>query len=272
MESGSNGQATTRQAHLVGIHSCRGGIGKTTLAANLAFLMAKNGARVAIVDGDLQAPSLHHALGLDAHRILHSLSEFVLCQCEIDEVPIDLSRELGLEGAGRLYFLPATAELKATASILFDGYDVARLNKELLRLAAELDLDFVVLDTHLGINRETLLSLAISDTVLVLLRPHDPDRDGCSFLVQIAREVGVPSCQLVPSMIVEGADPVRIGAKLEQELGASVAGALLWYRELAEFGGQSLFALRRPDHPYTAEVERISQRFVPVVEAVRSVP
>src|SRR5436190_4809181 len=84
------------KVHLVGVHSMRGGSGKTTLSSNLGYLAARAGARVAIVDVDLQAPALHVVLGVGTKRILHSVSEFVKERCELGEVPIDLTHELGL--------------------------------------------------------------------------------------------------------------------------------------------------------------------------------
>jgi MinD-like ATPase involved in chromosome partitioning or flagellar assembly len=287
-------QPAARKVHVVGVHSCRGGCGKSTVAANLAYLAARRGARVGIVDGDLQAPALHRLLGVETKRVLHSVSEFVKSQCELSEVPIDLSRELGIEEPGTLFFLPASVDLPTTASILFDGYDVARLNEHMRRLAEELELELLILDTHLGINRESLLSLSTSDTVLVLVRPDGQDRQEASLLVQIATKVGVPSCLVVPSMVLEEAEAARNGKserkakdgksggppeqtieqRMEQELGVPVAGVLPWCRELSELGCQGLFAARHRDHPLTAELERICQRLGPAAEVppVEQVP
>src|ERR1700752_2089330 len=97
MQSEPNGHSVRPRTQLIGIHSYRGGSGKTTLAANLGFLAARAGARVALLDADLQAPALHLALGVESKRVLHSVSEFVKERCELAEVPLDLSRDLGIE-------------------------------------------------------------------------------------------------------------------------------------------------------------------------------
>ena len=263
MDHEANGNATGHvrpKTHLVGIHSYRGGSGKTTLAANLAVLAARAGSRVAVIDGDLQAPALHVALGVEPKRILHSISEFVQKQCEIHEVAIDLSRELGIEEPGRLWFLPSSTDAPVLTAILFDGYDVARLNEALLRLAADLELDFLVLDTHLGINRESLLSLAISDTVLVLLRPFGQDREGAAVIARMARKIGAPACWLVPSLVPGGSDADELGPELEQEIGASVAGVLPWCADFPDHECRGLFTAQDEDHPYKAGIERVFER------------
>jgi MinD-like ATPase involved in chromosome partitioning or flagellar assembly len=251
------------KVHLVGVHSVRGGSGKTTLASNLGYLAARAGARVAIVDADLQAPALHVVLGVGTKRILHSVSEFVKGQCEIGEVPIDLTHELSLDGKGALFFLPASTDLQTVASLLFDGYDVARLNRHLLQLAADLDLDYLILDTHLGFNRETLLSVAICNTVLVLLRPDGQDSLGSVVLVQTARKLGVPSCVLVPNMVGASSSTAELAEKIEKALGAPVGGVLPWCAELFEAGSRSLFTFDHPEHPFSVELERIAQRVAP---------
>ena len=260
MAHASNGHPgpARSKAQFIGIHSYRGGSGKTTFAASLAVLAARAGARVAVLDGDLQAPALHVALGVGPKRILHSLSEFVQGQCEIHEVPIDLSRELGVEEPGRLHFLPSSTDLDVVTSILLEGYDVARLNAELLRLAEHLEVDYLILDTHLGINRESLLSLAICDSVCVLFRPFGQDYEGAAVIARMARKVGAPACWLVPSMVAEkGAD--ELVARLEQEVGAPVAGVLPWCADLSEYAGPSFFT-QRQDHPYITGLERVFER------------
>jgi MinD-like ATPase involved in chromosome partitioning or flagellar assembly len=266
MGSASNGHGPWRErrkVHLVGIHSFRGGSGKTMLAANLAFLAARRGARVAVLDADMQAPALHLVLGVDAKRILHSVSEFVLGRCAIEEVPIDLSHELGLDGQGKLHLLPSSSDMQTITSVLFEGYDVPRLTEHLLRLAEALEVDYLILDTHLGVNRETLLSLAISDTVLVLLRPDGQDHQGAAVLVEIAKKLDVPSCLLVPNMFSERVDAAQVAAGLEEQLGAPVAGVLPWCAELWERTCPGLFAARDEDHPLTAELERVSRQLLP---------
>ena len=48
---------------VITFHSYKGGTGKTTLATNLAALLAKKGNNVCIVDIDVYAPSLHSYFG-----------------------------------------------------------------------------------------------------------------------------------------------------------------------------------------------------------------
>jgi ATP-binding protein involved in chromosome partitioning len=51
-------------AHVIAIGSGKGGVGKSTLAANLAVALAMAGARVGLLDGDIYGPNLPRMLGV----------------------------------------------------------------------------------------------------------------------------------------------------------------------------------------------------------------
>lgn len=53
---------------VIGVVSMLPGEGKSTVAANLAGLLASNGVKTLLIDGDLRNPGLSRALGIDAER------------------------------------------------------------------------------------------------------------------------------------------------------------------------------------------------------------
>jgi ATP-binding protein involved in chromosome partitioning len=55
--------------HVVAVGSGKGGVGKSTVAANLALALSREGARVGLLDADLYGPSQAKMLGLEGERL-----------------------------------------------------------------------------------------------------------------------------------------------------------------------------------------------------------
>lgn len=56
--SGAIPPSLSRVQHIVAVASCKGGVGKSTVAANLAYALAGRGGRVGLLDMDVYGPSL----------------------------------------------------------------------------------------------------------------------------------------------------------------------------------------------------------------------
>jgi septum site-determining protein MinD len=46
-------------ATIVSVHSFRGGTGKSNTTANISGVLASQGKRVGVIDGDIQSPGIH---------------------------------------------------------------------------------------------------------------------------------------------------------------------------------------------------------------------
>ena len=64
-------------------------------------------------------------------------------------------------------------------------------------LIDHLQLDALLIDTHPGLNEETLFALAISTTLAIILRPDQQDYEGTGVAVEVARSLEVPRLVLV---------------------------------------------------------------------------
>lgn len=248
--------------HILSIHSYRGGTGKSNLTANIAFLAAQRGHRVAVLDTDLQSPGVHVVLGLDKDRVTHTLSDYLFGHCELEDAAYDLSRGCGLDTGGALYLLPSSMKVDAIVRIVAEGYDAARLNQHFTRLMRDLSLDWLLLDTHPGLNRETMLSTAISDLLMLVIRPDSQDFHGTAVLLEVAGRLNVPRTHMILNKVPASLDPADVRAKVESAFGHEVLGQLPLAEDLALLGSRELFARRHPHHPITRELERITDRLL----------
>ena len=63
-------------SHIVSVHSYRGGTGKSNVSANLGYLAAHAGRRVAVLDTDLQSPGVHVVFGFKKDRMARFADPF----------------------------------------------------------------------------------------------------------------------------------------------------------------------------------------------------
>ena len=176
---------------IVAVHSYRGGTGKSNISANVSALLAAQGMRVAVIDTDIHSPGIHAIFGMDRGAMKLCLNDFLWGRCEIEQVAYDLGSPLG-KSDGALYLVPSSMNAGEIARILREGYDVGRLNDGLAKLVEALRLDCLLVDTHPGLNEETLVSMAIADMMFLVLRPDRQDFQGSAVTLEVARQLDVP--------------------------------------------------------------------------------
>jgi MinD-like ATPase involved in chromosome partitioning or flagellar assembly len=247
---------------IVSVHSFRGGTGKSNTTANLAALIAASGRRVGVVDTDIASPGIHVIFGLEEDKLVHSLNDYLWGKCGIQETAHDVTANLGADVSGRVFLVPSSIKAREIARVLHEGYDVGLLNDGFGDLMQALDLDVLMIDTHPGLNEETLLSIAISDALIIILRPDQQDYQGTSVTVEVARKLSVPQMMLVVNKVPAAFPTDGIRARVEQTYQAEVAGILPHSDEMMTLASAGLFVTRYPDHPITATLQKIAQRLV----------
>lgn len=245
---------------IISIHSFRGGTGKSNTTASVAALLAQQGHRVGVVDTDIQSPGIHVLFGLSDADTTHSLNDYLWGKCRIEETAHDVSTLLGPESRGRLFLIPSSIKPGEIARVLREGYDAGLLHDGFRQLQSTLALDILMIDTHPGLNEETLLSIAMSDALAIILRPDQQDYQGTGVTVEIARKLEVPNMFLVVNKLPAGYEEDAVRAQIESTYHCPVAGILPHSEELMAFASAGIFALAHPTHALTDIYRQIAFR------------
>ncbi len=146
-----------RRPRVIAVSSGKGGVGKSHVAANLAYCIARAGRRTLLVDADLGMANLDLLLGLNPGR---NLGHVVTGQ-------LDLGATL-MEGPGGMLFLPGASGLARAADL--SEAERNRLMQELLGLEESAEL--IIIDTGAGISRNVIAFASSADEVLVVTTPE----------------------------------------------------------------------------------------------------
>ncbi len=175
-------------ARVIAISSGKGGVGKTSIAANLCLALAERGKRVLAMDADLGLANLDICFGLTPDLSLLDLFDG---DAKIDEVLC--------ECPGGVTLLPGCS----------GRYDLANLtDKERYSLfeaidSVEKDFDVLVLDTGAGIGSNAVSFAAASSEVIVVANPEPTSlADSYAFMKVASQEFGVRRFQIVANMVL----------------------------------------------------------------------
>jgi MinD-like ATPase involved in chromosome partitioning or flagellar assembly len=245
-------------AKIISIHSFRGGTGKSNMTANVATLLAADGQRIGVVDTDIQSPGIHVLFGMSQGTMTRSLNDYLWGRCEIGAAAYDVTSSLDERLAGRVFLIPSSSNPSDIARVMHDGYDVGLLNEGVRSLMRELELDALIIDTHPGLNEETLLSIAICEALAIVMRPDQQDYEGTSVAVSVARKLRVPRMVLVVNNTPTAFDFAEVKERVEKTYECEVVAVLPHSDELMILSSQGIFALRYPDHPVTALYRQVA--------------
>jgi MinD-like ATPase involved in chromosome partitioning or flagellar assembly len=245
---------------IVSIHSYRGGTGKSNFIANLASCVVQQGKRVAVVDTDIQSPGLHVLFGMDGQTTGLTLNDYLYGRCRIEQAAHDVTAKLGsaVTNGGKLYLVPSSIKAGEITRVLREGYEVNLLTDGFRKLMKTLQLDYLFIDTHPGLNEETLLSIIISDILVLILRPDQQDFQGTAVTVEVARKLKLKRLLLVVNKVLPKLDTASLRQQVQTAYEAPVAGILPLSEEMIALGSGGIFSLTYPDHPYSQGVREIA--------------
>ncbi len=171
-------------AHVLAVASGKGGVGKSTVAVNLAIALAQDGARVGLLDADIYGPSAPIMLGLHDQQPLVQ---------DGNMVPLEAH---GIKSISVGYLVPKNQPL------IFRGPVISSMLRQFLHQVVWGELDYLVIDLPPGtgdIQLTLAQSLPMSGSVIVTT-PQDVAMADVYRGIEMFRKLNVPILGLIENM------------------------------------------------------------------------
>lgn len=253
--------------HVMAVASGKGGVGKSTVAVNLALALAKLGKRVGLLDADIYGPSQHIMLGLKDHT-----------------PAMDANRKIApLEKFG-ISLMSFGFFVKAEEAVVWRGPMVGRMVQQFIDDVLWGNLDVLVVDMPPGTGdvQLTLTQLLPLSGAVIVSTPQDVALADAIKGINMFRKVAVPVLGVVENMSFFECPQCHhqahifshAGAKLKsQEMGVPFLGELPLEEQTRACGDQGKpVVVKEPDSPQGKRFLDMAALVLKGLEATRQAP
>ena len=174
------------KARVIAITSGKGGVGKTSIVANLGYAFTKLGQKVLILDADLGLGNLDVLLGLAPK---YNLSHVITGEKAIEDILI--------EGPGQMKILPASSGIQELTHLTRD--QKIQIFTQLDRLIDSVDILFI--DTAAGISANVMDFNAMAQEIVVVVSPEPTSiTDAYALMKVLSLKYSEKVCKLLVNM------------------------------------------------------------------------
>jgi len=238
---------TDRKARVLTITSGKGGVGKTSLATNLAIELALQGQRVIVFDADLSLANIDVLLGL---RPRYNLNHVIHGEKTVEDVLV--------EGPHGIRIIPASSGVQALANLSREQLN--QLTGQFCRL--ERDCDWFLIDTGAGISDNVMAFVHAADEVLIVTTPEPTAYTDAYAMIKIICEQGVDA---------QIGLAINMAQNRSEALNAA-AGIVLISQKFLQVGIRDYgFVLRDPEVPRATRRQEAFTLYNPTCPASRNI-
>jgi len=182
----TNRSGSGPKARVIAITSGKGGVGKTSIVANLGYAFTKLGKKVLILDADLGLGNLDVLLGLAPK---YNLSHVILGEKNIEEILV--------EGPGRMKILPASSGIQELTNLT---------REQKIDIFTQLDslvnsVDVLFIDTAAGISSNVMDFNATAQEIVVVVSPEPTSiTDAYALMKVLSLKYSEKVCKLLVNM------------------------------------------------------------------------
>ncbi len=164
------------------ITSGKGGVGKTTTAANLGVSLALRGNRVLVIDADIGLRNLDVVMGLE-NRVVYDLVQAIEGVCRVQQAMI---RD---KITSNLYLIPAAQTRDKNAITGQQMYDLCEGLKS--------EFEYILIDSPAGIEQGFRNALAPADNAILVATPEISAVRDADRVIGLVEATGLPTPELI---------------------------------------------------------------------------
>ncbi len=157
---------------VISITSGKGGVGKTSIVANMAILLSSMGKKVLVFDADLGLANIDVMLGLSAK---YNINHLLQGDCKIKDILI--------EGPGGIKILPASSGIQELSVLSYE--------QQLMLINAldnyHEDFDYMLVDTGAGISGNVIYFNSAAQRIIVVVTPEPTSLTDAYALIKVMR-------------------------------------------------------------------------------------
>ena len=244
---------------IIAFHSFRRGAGTSSLLASCAMLLAMGGKRVGVIDTDFQSPSDHILFGLPENKLEKTLNDYLWGNIDCRDAVYDVTPT---DVSGKIYLAPASSDMQQFMQVSHESYETDKLNKAFSEISKAFELDFLMVDTTPGLNEGPLVSLAGSNTLILMLRLDNQDYQGTAVMVSLAQKLEIPHLKMVVSQMPPAFNIEDVQREVQEKYQLPVTAILPHTEEMLTLAGKGVFAREYPTHPLTMIIKQMTQDFI----------
>ncbi|MFH0987124.1 MAG: cell division ATPase MinD [Candidatus Micrarchaeota archaeon] len=228
---------------IISVSSGKGGVGKTTVAANLAYALSKYGKKVVAIDADLDMANLELAFGMEGRPI--TLQDVLNGEAHLEDATYEVDNNV--------YMVPA-----GISPSQFKRVDPEKF-ADIVRQAAE-NSDFVILDCPAGIGKDTTACFSASKEVIIVMTPEPMSATDAYKTLLVAEKMGNDVVGVVLNM-VRGVKNELNSKEVTSLLNLTIIGTITEDSEVKQsvLSGKLLMK-NNPQNASAIEIKRVAAR------------
>ncbi len=247
----------------IGIISGKGGVGKSTVTANLAIALANKGYKIGIIDSDFHGPSIPKIMGVENERVLVTG----------DKKFIPVEGPLGIKIMSIYYFLP-----DPTTAVIWRGPLKKSFLEEILASTLFGYLDFLLIDLPPGTGDEAInLVQTLPDLtgLIAVTQPTDVSAISVAKSIDFAQKSNIRMLGIVENMSgflcpiekkIYRVFPGDGGSMLAKMYSIPLLGKIPIDPEIAGAADKGeMYLIRNPDSAFSIEFNRITDELLGIL-------